>query len=196
MDLAASGLILSQIAMGIGLAACAGLRAFLPLLLLGAAGRFEWVSLSPAFEWLASTPALIVFGVAVVTEILSDKVPVVDHILDVIGGVLKPVAGTVLAASVLTDLTPLQSTVAGLVVGGGAAGLVHLTKAKVRLFSTVTTAGLGNPVLSIAEDAMSFVGSIIALIMPVLLLLVIAASFAAFFLARRRFRRRAERLSG
>jgi hypothetical protein len=193
MDLAASGLILSQIAMGIGLAACAGLRAFLPLLLLGAAGRFEWVSLSPAFEWLASTPALIV---AVVTEILSDKVPVVDHSLDVIGGVLKPVAGTVLAASVLTDLTPLQSTVAGLVVGGGAAGLVHLTKAKVRLFSTVTTAGLGNPVLSIAEDAMSFIGSIIALIMPVLLLLVIAASFAAFFLARRRFRRRAERLSG
>jgi hypothetical protein len=190
------GLILSQIAMGIGLAACAGLRAFLPLLLLGAAGRLEWVGLSPAFEWLASTPALIVFGVAVVTEILSDKVPVIDHLLDVIGGVLKPLAGTVLAASVLTDLTPLQSTVAGLLVGGGSAGIVHLTKAKLRLFSTATTAGLGNPVLSLAEDVLSFVGSIVAMIVPVILLLAIAATFAGFFLARRRFRRRAERLSG
>ena len=57
MDLAACGLIISQIAMGIGLAACAGLRAFLPLFLLGLAGRFDWVSLSPTFDWLASTPA-------------------------------------------------------------------------------------------------------------------------------------------
>jgi hypothetical protein len=183
-------LLLFQVAMGIGLAACAGLRAFLPLFVLGAAGRLDWVALSPSFQWLSSTPALVVFGVAVVTEVLSDKVPVVDHVLDILGGVIKPIAGTVVAASVLTDLSPLQSTVVGLVAGGGAAGVVHLAKAKLRLFSSLTTGGLGNPVLSLAEDVASFVGSALAIVMPVLLLAAVAATFAILLYARRRFRQR------
>jgi hypothetical protein len=123
-----------QVATGIGLAACAGLRAFLPLLVVGAAGRAGVVTLGASYEWLASWPALTVFGVAVVTEVLADKIPVVDHVLDLIGGVVKPAAGALLAASVLTDLTPLQSAVAGIVIGGGSAGIVHLIKAKLRLF--------------------------------------------------------------
>lgn len=189
-------LLLAQFATGIGLAACAGLRAFLPLVVLGAAGRLGWVTLSPSFDWLASTPALVVFGVAVVTEILSDKIPVVDHLLDILGGVIKPIAGTLVAASVLTDLSPLESSVLGLVVGGGAAGLVHLAKAKLRLFSSLTTGGLGNPVLSMAEDVASLLGSIVAILMPAILLLGLAAGIATLLFARKRFLRRAERLRG
>jgi hypothetical protein len=183
-----------QVAMGIGLAACAGLRAFLPLLVLGSAGRMGWVPLSTTFEWLASTPALVVFAVAVVVEFLADKIPVVDHALDLLGGILKPMAGTVAAASVLTDLGPLESTVAGLLVGGGSAGLVHLTKAKIRLFSSFTTGGLGNPILSVGEDVASFLGAVIAVVLPVLALVLIGASFLAMALAWQRFRVRAERL--
>jgi len=188
--------ILAQIAMGVGLAACAGLRAFLPPLVLGVAGRMDWVDLSPTYAWLASTPALIVFAVAVATEILSDKIPVVDHLLDVIGAFIKPVAGTVVAASVLTDLSPLAATVAGIVIGGGSAGLVHLTKAKIRVFSTLTTGGLGNPVLSMGEDVLSLVGSVVAIAIPALLIFALAVTAAGLVFARRRFRRRAERLRG
>ena len=183
-----------QAAMGIGLAACAGLRAFLPLFLVGVAGRLTFIPLSGPFEWLASWPALTVFGVAVVTEILADKIPVVDHVLDLVGGLLKPIAGAMVAASVQEHLTPLQMVVAGIVLGGGAAGAVHLAKAKLRLFSTVTTAGLGNPVLSIGEDAASLVGSLIAIVWPVLLLLLIASTFVLIFFVRSRLRRRAARL--
>lgn len=185
---------LLQAAMGIGLAACAGLRAFLPLFVVGAAGRWFSLPLAGPFEWLASGPALTVFGIAVVTEVLADKVPVVDNVLDVIGGVLKPVAGALVAASVQDRLTPLQLVVAGIILGGGAAGLVHLAKAKVRLFSSVTTAGLGNPVLSIGEDIASFFGSLIAIVWPILLLLAIATTVALLFIVRGRLRRRAARL--
>jgi hypothetical protein len=180
--------------MGIGLAACAGLRAFLPLFVVGAAGRFASLPLSPTFEWLASTPALIVFGVAVVTEVLADKVPIVDHALDVLGGIIKPIAGTFAAASVLTNLTPVESAVTGLILGGGTAGVVHITKAKARLLSSFLTGGLGNPILSLAEDVVSFLGSLLAIVMPALLLVVLAIGVALLLIARRRFVRRAERL--
>ncbi len=188
------GMLALEIAMGIGLAACAGLRAFLPLLVVGLAGRMGWVGLSDSFRWLASWPALVVFGVAVLTEILSDKIPVVDHMLDVIGGALKPAAGALLAASVLSDLGPLQATVLGILVGGSSAGAVHLVKAKVRLFSSVTTAGLGNPFLSFGEDLAALAGSVIAIVLPVLLLGVVIATLLFFLVVRRRFRLRAERL--
>ena len=77
-----AGGILLQVAMGVSLAACAGLRAFLPLLVVGAFGRLGFVPLTGAFEWLSSWPALAVFGVAVVVELAADKFPVVDHLLD------------------------------------------------------------------------------------------------------------------
>ena len=184
-----------EVAAGIALAACAGLRAFLPLLMLGVAGRLEWIALGESYRWLASWPALVIFGVAVVVEILSDKIPFVDHALDLVGGVVKPAAGALLAASVLADLTPLQAAVAGILAGGGTAGLVHVLKAKVRLFSSITTAGLGNPFLSVAEDLASFFGSLVAIVIPALLLAVLAATIVAFFFVRHRFRARAARLA-
>lgn len=185
---AASSLVI-QMLTGVGLAACAGLRAFLPLLVVGIAGRLDYIPLSPRFEWLASWPALIVFGVAVVTEILADKVPFVDNLLDVAQGFVKPVAGVILVASVVSDLTPLQTTVIALVLGGGTAAAVQVTKAKIRLVSSATTAGAGNPLLSIGEDAGSLAGSILALVVPVVLIAILLVSFIAIVMTLRRFRR-------
>ena len=65
--------VAAQVAMGVGLAACAGLRAFLPLFVVGVAGRLDVLPLSEPFAWLASAPALTVFGAAVLTELLADK---------------------------------------------------------------------------------------------------------------------------
>ena len=78
-------------------------------------------------------------------ELLADKFPIVDHFLDAVQSFVKPVAGTILMASVLSELTPLQATVLGLIAGGTAAGAVHMGKAKLRLASSVTTAGHGQP---------------------------------------------------
>ena len=179
-----------QVAMGLALAACAGLRAFLPLLVVGLAGRLELVPLSDSFAWLATAPALVVLTVAVVAELLGDKVPVVDHALDVLGTLVKPVAGTLLAASVLTDLPPLPAAVLALCTGGAVSAGVHLSKAKVRLLSTAATGGIGNPLLSILEDVAAAVGSVAALVVPLLLAALFLAAVAGLLvlLAARRSR--------
>lgn len=181
-----------QIAAGIALAACAGLRAFLPLFATGIAGRLGWVDLSGSFEWLASTPALVVFGAAVTVELLGDKIPVVDHVLDVLQTFIKPAAGTVLAASMLTSLTPLQATILGIAVGGGSAGFVHLAKAKLRVGASLLTAGLANPLISVAEDVAAFLGTAAAFIVPLLAAAVALTAMAmlvvALILVARRLR--------
>jgi len=180
-----------QLAMGISLAACAGLRAFLPLLVVGACGRLGFLPLADSFEWLASSPALVVFGVAVVTELLADKFPGVDHFLDAVQVWVKPIAGTILVASVLTEFSPLTKVVLGVVLGGSAAEAVHLLKAKTRILSTVSTAGFGNPLVSTAEDATALVGSVGALVVPLLVFVVVVVVLTMCGLAARRMWRSA-----
>jgi hypothetical protein len=190
--------VLVQVAMGISLAACAGLRAFLPLLLVGAAGRLDLLPLTRSFEWLESWPALTVFGVAVLAEFLADKFPVVDHVLDTVQTFVKPVAGTILMASVLSELTPLQATVLGLVAGGTAAGTVHVGKAKLRLASSITTAGTANPVVSFIEDLAALAGTLASLVLPLLMLCLLLLAVLLGWIAFRQWRRgrAAERTAG
>ena len=54
--------LLPALALGVALAACAGLRAFLPLLLAGILARAGWLELGPSFQFLASNRALVLFG--------------------------------------------------------------------------------------------------------------------------------------
>lgn len=176
-----------QLMMGVGLAASAGLRAFLPLLVVGIAGRLELVELGERFGWMASTPALTVFAVAVVAEILGDKFPVVDHVLDVGGTVARPIAGALVAAAPITTLEPLTAVVIGVILGGAVAGSVHTAKSSARLLSTGTTAGIANPLLSVGEDAASLGGAVISLVLPVVTFtLAIGALFVLFRMTRRR----------
>lgn len=185
------GSILVHVTMGISLAACAGLRAFLPLFAVGLAGRLDWVTLSESFTWLESWPALVVFGAAVVAEILGDKFPVVDHFLDSFQTFVKPVAGALVMATVVEDWTPLYATVFWIVVGGSTAGVVHVTKAKLRLVSSATTAGLGNPVLSASEDVGALAGTVGSIAVPPLMVILLAVAALLAWLTLRRLRRRA-----
>jgi multisubunit Na+/H+ antiporter MnhC subunit len=186
------GTLLVHVMMGAALAACAGLRAFLPLLVVGVAGRLAMVPLSESFTWLESWPAIIVFGVAVMAEALGDKFPIVDHFLDSIQTFVKPIAGALVMATVVEDWAPLYATVFLVVVGGSTAGAVHVTKAKLRLVSSVTTGGLGNPLLSATEDVGALAGTVGAVVVPPLAVLGLATAALVAWLVLRRWRRRAE----
>ena len=59
---------LLSLGVGIGLAAAAGLRVFLPLLVLGMAARAGWVPLGDEFAWLASSAGLAALSVATLIE--------------------------------------------------------------------------------------------------------------------------------
>ena len=186
------GTLLVHVTMGLALAACAGLRAFLPLLVVGVGGRLELVPLSESFTWLESWPAIIVFGAAVLAEMLGDKFPIIDHFLDLAQTFVKPIAGALVMATVVEDWAPLYGTVFLIVVGGSTAGAVHLTKAKLRLVSSVTTAGLGNPLLSVIEDVGALAGTVGAVVVPPLALALLVLAAIAAWIVLRRWRRQTE----
>ncbi len=143
------------IVLGLALSLSTGLRAFLAPFFLSLAAWFGWVELDGALGWMASGLAVGTFGCAILFEIAADKIPVVDHTMDALHVFLKPVAGTLVAMAMMEGVDPLVASVAGLCTGGLIAGGTHLAKAAVRVGSTSTTAGAGNPVLSILEDVLA-----------------------------------------
>ena len=163
-------------ALAIALAACAGLRAWLPLFLVGILARFDFLTLGTSWRFLASNQALLLFGIATVIEILGDKIAAVDHALDAVSTFLRPAAGSLLAASVLSFIhDPHLALVAGIVVGAPTAFLPHAAKSSLRLSSTGLTAGLANPVLSVIEDGISLFLFALAILVPLLAALLLVA---------------------
>ena len=189
MDVATLSEFLPALALAIALAAAAGLRAWLPLLLAGGFARLGVLDLGDSFAFLSSDKALLLFGVATIIEIVGDKVPAVDHALDVIGTPLRPAAGALLAASVLgTVLDPLTALALGTAVGAPSALIPHAAKSALRTVSTTLTGGLANPFLSILEDAIALLTFVLAVLVPVLVVLLLAVTL---FIALRLLRRRA-----
>jgi hypothetical protein len=191
MDVATLSEFLPALALAIALAASAGLRAWLPLLLAGGLARAGVLDLGDSFSFLASDKALVLFGVATVVELVGDKVPAVDHALDVIGTPLRPAAGALLAASVLGTVSdPLTALVLGTAVGAPSALVPHAAKTALRAVSTTLTGGLANPVLSFLEDAISLITFVLAILVPVLVVALLGITL--FFVLRLLRRRQAE----
>ena len=163
-----------SLAMGIGLAACAGVRARLPLLLAGLLARAGVLELGSSFRFIASNEALILFGVATVVEMLGDKIPAVDHALDALSTVLRPAAASLLAASVMWKVPdPLTALAIGVAVGAPISLVPHAAKSTLRAASTAFTGGLANPFLSLLEDLLAVVIFALTVVVPVLVALTI-----------------------
>ncbi len=174
----------ASLALAVSLAAAAGLRAWLPLLVTGVLGRAGVINLGDAFAFLTSLPALAALGLATLLEIGADKVPTLDHALDAISTVVRPAAGALLAASVMFEIKdPLWAMGLGLVVGAPAAALPHAAKSVLRLASTGTTAGLANPLISVLEDATAVLLIAVGVVVPIVAALGVAV--VAFLVFRR-----------
>ena len=163
-----------SIALGVGLAAATGLRLFLPMLVVSVAAYTGHLPLSDNFAWLATLPALILLSVAALVEILAYYIPGLDNLLDTLATPAAFVAGTTIAAAVITDLPPMVKWAAAIIAGGGIAGLTQTTSAVLRAKSTVLTGTLGNPVIATGELGGSLLLSLMALVAPLFTLLVIA----------------------
>jgi hypothetical protein len=179
-----------SLGVGLGLAAAAGLRVFVPLLVLGVASRLGWVPLADDFAWLASPTGLGALGVATVLEVGAYYVPWVDNVLDVAAGPLAIMAGVLATAAVTTDLPPELRWAAAVLAGGGAAGVVQGLTSFARLKSTAATGGAANPILATLELIGSVVTSLVAVVLPLLALLMSAGLLFVLVTIVRRVRRR------
>jgi hypothetical protein len=171
-----------------GLSASAGLNAYVPLLIVALAARFtDWIQLSSPWDALESwwvIGAIVLLGLV---EFFADKVPAVNHLNDVIQTFVRPAAGAILFAAstdVVTDLHPALGIIAGLLV----AGSVHVVKsAAIRPAVTATTGGAGNVPVSVAEDVLATILSILAVVVPVIIaaLIIVITAFIVWWLWRR-----------
>lgn len=187
---------LSAAALGLVLAACAGLRAFLPIFSASVAAWRSDMPLPPAMEWLDRPQTMVIFGVATLLEILGDKVPLVDHVLDSVQVVSKPVLAALAATPFLYQVSPEFAVGIGIVLGAPLALGVHGAKATARVGSTATTGGLGNPVLSVLEDVAAVAAIVIAFLAPLLALVLVAVLLFALFRFALRIRRSTRRQPG
>lgn len=173
---------IASILSGFGLSAASGLNAYIPLLLVGLTARFtNWITLSAPFDLLANDWVIGVLVVLLGVEFFADKIPLVDHANDVIQTFIRPAAGAVLFASeanVITQIHPAIALILGLLVAFG----VHATKATARPLVTVATGGIGNPIVSAAEDVAAVGLTLTAILAPVLLVFAFIALILAGYL--------------
>ena len=166
--------------LGLGLASATGLRTFLPLLLLALAAKVEFagVRLNDQMAWLAGWPAISALALAAAVEFAGDKIPAVDHALNALGFITRPIAGAVAASSVFWGADPMVAALAGIIVGAPTALAFNAAQGGMRVASTATTGGLGNPVVSLVEDVLTVFTVILSLLAPILvpILLILLAT--------------------
>jgi hypothetical protein len=180
--------LLTGIFTAFGLSASAGLNAYIPLLIVGLLARYtDLINLSKPWDTLTSPWIILMLCVLVIIEMLADKVPAVNHINDLIQTVIRPAAGAIAfaaSAQVVTDVHPVLALASGLLV----AGTVHVAKAGVfRPLVTAATGGTANTPVSIAEDVVSTILSILAIVLPLIIgtLIIVLAAFIVYWLYKR-----------
>ena len=176
-----------------GLSASAGLNAYIPLLIVALLARFtDLIKLSEPWDTLTSWWIIGLILVLGLVEFFADKVPAVNHVNDVIQTLIRPAAGAVLFAAssdTISSIHPVLALAVGLLVAGG----VHVAKsAAMRPAVTAATGGTGNVVVSVAEDVVATVLSILAVVIPVLVAvaLILITTTVIWWLWRRANRER------
>ena len=167
---------LTCILLGLGLSAACGFRVFVPLLGMNLAHLSGHMELAQGFEWLGTVPATVAFGTATVLETGAFYIPWLNHFLDTVAAPAAWLAGTVVAASQLGEVSPFLKWTLAAIAGGGVSAAVHAGTALIRVASTATTAGLGSFAVATGEGAASVFLTVTAIFLPfvgVLVLLVL-----------------------
>jgi hypothetical protein len=180
--------ILTSILSAFGLSASAGLNAYIPLLVIALLARFtDMIKLASPWDTLTNGWVIGVLVILAIVESLADKFPAINHINDIIQSFVRPTAGAIVfaaSAQVITEIHPVVSLTAGLLVAGGVHGVKALL---VRPMVTATTGGAGNVPVSLMEEFTATSVSIMAIIVPVILsvLIFLLAIWLTWLLWRR-----------
>lgn len=156
------------LAVGIGLSAACGFRIFVPLLGMSIASLSGHLTLSQGFDWIGTWPALVAFATATVLEIGAYYVPWLDNLMDSVTTPAAVIAGTIITASMVGDISPFLKWALALIAGGGTAGLVQASTVMARGASSATTAGFANHLVASGEMAGSVLFTALAILLPVL----------------------------
>jgi hypothetical protein len=166
---------LLSLALGISLSAASGFRIFVPPLVMSLLSHTAFYNPPSNLAWMENPLVTTVFAVATFLEIFAYYIPWIDHALDVIAAPVAFIAGTLMTGAFGIELDPALRWTLAIIAGGGAASSVQLLTSGARLLSGTTTAGLGNPVVSTAENVAATGLSIFAFFLPLITFIAVIA---------------------
>ena len=172
---------LLSVFLGIGLSASVGFRVFLPLFVLSLAAYFNVWELNESWLWIGGTTAVITLGIATMVEIGAYYIPIIDNVLDTIAIPLATIAGVAVMVATVADLSPVITWALAIIAGGGTAAAIKSSASATRLGSTVSTAGIGNPIVSTIETGTAIIMSVVSVFLPILAIILVILIFYIFF---------------
>jgi len=169
----------STLSLALGTAWTSGINLYATVSVLGLLQKFGSVKLPGGLDVLDNWWIIGVAGGLYLVEFVADKVPYVDSVWDVVHTFIRVPAGAVVAYAATAEMDPGISTIATL-IGGGLAFSSHGMKSALRVGANMSPEPVSNWLLSLVEDVIAFVGSILAVFAPVIIAVVLVI-FLIFF---------------
>ncbi|SJZ76087.1 DUF4126 domain-containing protein [Selenihalanaerobacter shriftii] len=166
--------LLLGLLVGIGLSAACGFRVFVPLLIMSVASISGNLELAENFKWISTYTAFFGFLIATLLEVSGYYIPWVDNLLDTVATPAAVVAGSIVTASCITEVSLFLQWSLAIIAGGTASGAVQLTTTSLRGASSATTGGMGNHFVSTLEGIGSTLIPIISILFPFFTILLVA----------------------
>jgi hypothetical protein len=169
----------STLTLALGSAWTSGINLYATVTVLGLLQKFGATKLPGGLDVLDNWWIIGVAGFLYLVEFFADKIPYVDNVWDVIHTFIRVPAGVIVAYAATYQMDPSVYIPAAL-VGGGLAFSSHGTKAAVRVGANLSPEPVSNWILSIVEDVIAFVGTVLAVFAPVIIAIVLVV-FVIFF---------------
>ena len=169
----------STLSLALGSAWTSGINLYATVTVLGLLQKFGAAKLPGGLDVLDNWAIIGVAGFLYLVEFFADKIPYVDNVWDVVHTFIRVPAGVIVAYAATYQMDPSVYIPAAL-VGGGLAFSSHGTKAAVRAGANLSPEPVSNWILSIVEDVIAFIGTLLAVFAPVLITIVLVVFVILF----------------
>ena len=170
----------STLTLALGSAWTSGINLYATVTVLGLLQKFSAIELPGGLDVLENWWIIGVAGGMYAIEFVADKVPYVDSVWDAVHTFVRVPAGAAVAYAATNQMDASFAIIATL-LGGGLALSSHGTKAALRAGANLSPEPVSNWVLSIGEDIIAFVGTLLAVFAPIIIAVMLVI-FGIFFL--------------
>jgi len=170
---------LSTLSLALGSAWTSGINLYATVSVLGLLQKFGGVKLPGGLEALDNWWVIGIAGGLYIVEFAADKIPYVDSVWDVVHTFIRVPAGAVVAYAATSQMDPTV-TISAALLGGGLALASHGTKAAARVTANLSPEPISNWTLSIVEDIIAFVGTLLAVFAPILVAVILVLFLIGF----------------
>ncbi len=169
----------STLSLALGTAWTSGINLYATVTVLGLLQKFGATKLPGGLDVLDNWWIIGLAAGLYLVEFFADKIPYVDSVWDVVHTFIRVPAGAIVAYAATNEMDSSIYIPAAL-VGGGLAFASHGTKAAARIGANFSPEPVSNWALSLVEDVIAFVGTLLAVFAPFIIVAVLVVFVVVF----------------